>query len=70
MVLDEADQILLDRTLWLKAEYCVGLTATPFVKLEGTECEYLSDWLGFKVYDSGIVSPVSKAELVPVDSVE
>ena len=41
VILDEADYLLLDKALKLKAKFCVGLTATPFSKLEGVEGSYL-----------------------------
>ena len=70
VILDEADQLLLDKLLYLKAKFCIGLTATPFAKLEGVEGDYLNEDLKFKVYDSGIVSKVRSAEPKPVDSFE
>ena len=69
MVLDEADQLLLDRAFRLKAKFCVGLTATPFTNLTGVEGNHLTDFQQFKVYDSGIPSTVDQAEVERVDSV-
>ena len=70
VILDEADQLLLDNLLRLEANYCVGLTATPFLKLDGVEANYLRDCLRFKVYDSGIESAVRLAQLMPVKNFE
>ena len=70
VILDEADQLLLDNLLQLEANYCVGLTATPFLKLDGVEADYLRDCLRFKVFDSGIDSAVRSAQLMPVSSIE
>ena len=70
MILDEADQLLLDDLKLLEAKFCVGLTATPFKKLDSLEGKYLADYLRFKVYDSGIVSSVDSAKPKIISSFE
>lgn len=47
VIVDEADDIFLDKRTTLDARYCIGLTATPLSDQEGVEKEFVVSHLGF-----------------------
>ena len=57
VIIDEADSVILDSNLDIKAQNVVGLTATALDDLEDNSAkEYLIKYLKFHVYDSAIQS--------------
>ena len=66
VIVDEADQVFLDWKVPVKASYVVGLSATPMSAREGIEAKYMTAYLGFAVYDSGIAPDVTEVTDVPV----
>ena len=60
MILNEADDLLLDSDLAVAAPAIVGLTATALDDLEDdAAADYLLQHLGFAVYDSAIASGIT-----------
>ena len=60
VIIDEADNFILDSDIDIKAPCVVGLTATALDDLEDDAAkQYLIKYLDFRVYDSAIHNEVS-----------
>ena len=60
IILDEADNFILDSDIEITAPNIVGLTATALDDLEDDASkEYLLKYMEFRVYDSAIPSEIS-----------
>jgi hypothetical protein len=60
IILDEADDFILDSSIEINAPDVVGLTATALDDLEDDAAKtYLLKYMGFAVYDSAIPSDIS-----------
>ena len=65
VIIDEADDFLLDSDLAVTAPAIVGLTATALDDLEDdAAADYLLQHLGFAVYDSAIASGITTGEVM------
>ena len=59
IILDEADNFILDSNIEITAPNIVGLTATALDDLEDDASkEYLLKYMEFRVYDSAITSGI------------
>ena len=56
VILDEADEALLDLKVEINAKYVIALSATPMSKQDPIEARFVKEHLGFAIYDSGLHS--------------
>ena len=54
VIIDEADELLLDRKIKIKAKYVIALSATPKSDHNPIESKFMIEHLRFAIYDSGI----------------
>ena len=57
ILMDEADNILIDKAYVPQAKFVVALTATPIKETQSLERLLLVDMLGFAIMDPGFVQP-------------